>query len=191
METPEFWDKTWDKRIKDDGIRHNIPKFNRLIKKLWEKYKFAPMEKLDIGCGPATHAILLAQYNPFWKDRWTGIDLSRRALSVPRSLGFNASHGSIFDFQSDKKFELFLFLDSLEHMQDHVALGKKIKELADDKYVVFGNVPLYLSDSGEERVINVSIVGDFLKSAGCFVDFSCEVYGVKGYPYANFEATNK
>ena len=192
METPKWWDETWDKRIKETGVVHNKGKLNRLLGILWGKHYLAPLEKLDIGCGPATHAIYLSNFNPFWKDRWTGIDLSRTALTVPRKLGFNVTHGSIFDFNTGRKFELFLLLDTLEHIQDHEALGQKIKDLAADKYTIIGNSPLYFEhNDGEERPIDGKTIARFIHSAGCLMDFSCDVYGIHGLPYANFEATNE
>lgn len=186
-----FWDDIWNDRLVDGGFNCNGPKFFRLLKILWNKAHFAPKEKLEIGCGAGVHAMWLAEYSPYWRTKWEGIDLSEVAIERAKSWGLNASVCNFTDFKSDKKFELFLFLDVLEHIEDHAAVAEKIKELGADKYTVFGNCPLYLAeDESHEREINIHTVKAFMNNAGCEY-FIHEIYGITGMPYITFEGTNK
>lgn len=194
-ELTPYWENTWNERIKDNSsVFMNAEKCIYLIQQLWSKAYLAPMEKLDIGCGTGIHAVRLALYNPLWKSKWTGIDLSQKAIAFAQAHELNAFCVSIFDFQGNgKKYSLFLLLDSLEHFEDRSRLAKKIRELADEEYLIIGNVPLYTSghSKGVERPITASDVKDFLAEAGCKGTLVLgQVYGIKGMPYLFFETSN-
>jgi len=116
--------------------------------------------------------------------------MSENAIKIAKRWGINAEVGSIYDFESDEKFELFLFFDVLEHIEDHEKTAAQIKKLAADRYCIIGNVPLYLShveDDGYEMEMNVKVLVNFLKMAGT-KKVAHIVYGIKGWPYMWFEA---
>ena len=187
------WDQAWSDRITEHSIRGNVGKFKFLVFELWKRAYLAPMEKLDIGCGPADHVNVLSHFNPLWAKTWTGVDLSQVAVKKAKEMGFNAFCQDIYTFNPDKKFHVFLLLDSLEHMASHKKLGAKIKELATSNYIVFGNIPLYWSKQEEhgvlERPMNVHHLKRFLGFTGCSKVYT-EVHGIAGFPYMLFEASN-
>jgi hypothetical protein len=141
-----------------------------------------------------------------WKKNYTGIDLSEKAVANARKLGIEAYVADIHcqnpRWSMDdglmeyhyNAYELFLFLDSLEHIHHHVKLAEKVKQLAAEKFGIFGNVPLYHSvhaeNEGIERPMNITLVARFLKKCG--IDkFRHEVYGIHGWPYLWFEGYNR
>jgi hypothetical protein len=66
--------------------------------------------------------------------------------------------------------------------------------LADKEYSIFGNIPLYLSESEieghYERNMTIHTVNRFLNYAGCAGKFMSQVYGINGFPYMWFEGSN-
>jgi hypothetical protein len=125
-----------------------------------------------------------------WKEKYTGIDMSENAINIAKRWGINAEVGSIYDFKSDTKFQLFLFFDVLEHIENYEKTAEQIKKLADDRYCIIGNVPLYLShveDDGYEREMNVAVLANFLNMAGT-KQLAHIIYGINGWPYMWFEA---
>lgn len=191
-----YWNETWQGRIHDDGVDMNVGKLNILLHELVARPYLARMKKLDIGCGSGIHAHVLAKYNPYWKQRWTGIDLAQSGIDRAKNkYGLTAICGDIFNFDGNgNKYEAFLLLDSLEHFEERDKLGSKIKELAAPEYVIFGNIPLYLSvlhqEGGIEKPMDANVVKNFLFSAGCEGKTSVRVYGVNAFPYMLFEASN-
>jgi 2-polyprenyl-3-methyl-5-hydroxy-6-metoxy-1,4-benzoquinol methylase len=189
-----YWDEAWEKRI---GPYHPFMNFDKMAKMIYEltiRRHLYDMEKLDIGCGTGIHAMHLANINPRWKTRWTGIDLSDVATGFARKYGFNAICGDLFEHEFDKKFQLFLMLDSLEHIMDHDRLAKRIVELGKKPFMLFANIPLYTPDSEHdknyERPVSVGDVDKFTQAIGA-EKFHPQVYGINGYPYMMFEAEVK
>ncbi|GAG64345.1 unnamed protein product, partial [marine sediment metagenome] len=150
---------------------------------------------LEIGCGTGIHAQYLASLYPCWRTMWTGIDLAESAIKRAQSFGLNAEVADIYTYESDKKFEVFLLLDSLEHLENHDLLAQQIKKLAAERYTIFGNVPLYASSAHKEGAIEVSLdintISKFLLDAGCSGHLKQRIYGVNGHPYMIFQITNE
>ena len=191
----KYWNKTWGDRIVGNKVSMNGQKIHIVINALWKRFYMAPMEKLDIGCGSGIHAANLAVYNPLWQYKWTGIDLAETGVSNARRCGLNAICGDFFTFDGNgKKYELFLLLDSLEHFEDPLSVGRKIKELASDRYIIFGNCPLYLGkgtfEAGVEFPINIWVLKQFMEEAGC-LSMNHHIYGINGFPYILFEGSNQ
>lgn len=191
-----YWEQEWAGRASSEKIKMNLGKVRVLINQLWSRAPYAVMEKLDIGCGTGVHAHILSRYSPYWKERWTGLDLSPVAVERAKGFGLNAKVQNFFEYDGDgKRYELFLLLDTMEHIDDHERLGSKIKELAYSEYVIFGNIPLYLSESQieghYERPMTIHTVKRFLSYAGCDGKFMFNVYGISGFPYMWFEGANK
>jgi 2-polyprenyl-3-methyl-5-hydroxy-6-metoxy-1,4-benzoquinol methylase len=187
----QYWNQEWVDRDKGRYTKCNGGKFKFVNEQLNSRASYiAPLETLEIGCGSGLHIKTLAFDHPEWAVNYTGIDLSENAVHIANRWGLNAEVGSIYDFKSDKKFELFLFLDVLEHIGDYNKTSKQIKKLAADKFCVIGNVPLYLShseDGAYEREMNVAVLAEFLNMVG-FKQFAHIVYGINGWPYMWFEA---
>ena len=174
----KYWDTTWDGRIgKNGSIRMNGEKIKIVINSLRQRIEFIGREKFEIGCGTGT--------------MWTGIDLAESAVKQAKKFGLNAEVADIYEYTSDKKFQVFLMLESLEHHEHHDLLADKIRELASEKgYSIFGNIPLYSCDlheeGGYERPMDIHILCAFLQNAGC-KQFTHKVFGAYGYPYMMFQ----
>lgn len=188
---PSYWDKVWEKRIKVDGVAMNIAKISRLIYELSQRDYLHKLKKLDIGCGTGIHALHLSLYGTEWEKNWTGIDLSHNAVEFAQKRGLNAVCGDIFTYDFNDNFQLFLLLDTLEHIQDHEGLAERILKISDNKlFHVFGNVPLWcgenLREIGVERPINNKIISDFMKQLR-LKGYTVDIYGIHGYPFMIFE----
>lgn len=191
-----YWDAEWKSRIKSNGlVQMNMHKLDQIVNELNKRLLYGPMKKLDIGCGCGVHAATLCQFNPWWKERWMGLDRSSVAINKAKSFGLTAIKKDIRDFETDERFELFLLLDTLEHLEDRIAVAEKIKQLAvDGRYYIFGNVPLYTSNithaANVEWPIQPSDVVEFLMAAGCKKHAWHHIYGSAGWPYMMFESSN-
>ncbi|MFQ5687001.1 MAG: methyltransferase domain-containing protein [Candidatus Scalindua sp.] len=185
----EYWEKTWRERISKDKVTMNGEKLNFITTMLWQRTQYIESVKLDIGCGSGIHALRMKNLNPLWVKSWTGIDESKFAVDWGKSKGLNMIHGDVITTEFDRKFDLFLLLDVLEHITSHELLAIKMKGIAKDKFSVFGNIPLYRSQHSEEfeRYMDINVLMKFLKDLGCN-NFWHDIYGIKGYPYMVFEA---
>ena len=189
-----YWDKIWTKRIDGNYVMHNSQK-RKVLLNILKNRNYKGKEIMEVGCGTAIHAMLLSAVDPYWQDHWTGVDLSERAVNFARERGFNAHCADFLDFSppanSPQKFDVFLFLDSMEHLENLDEIANRVRIFSNPKYIVFGNVPLYQSehekDGGFERHMDIHVVCDFLKKCG--MEGLCHrIYGINGYPYMWFEA---
>jgi len=192
MQINDFWEEEWNKRILGDGtVKFNVGKAEKILGNLKGREYFKPHKILDIGCGPAFHAIRILQDDPTYKNRWYGIDLAQNAVQFFQEQGLQGECGSIYNFNPNgNKFGIFLLLDTLEHIMDRDRLAGKIKELAEQKYIIFGNIPLYTDKvnggAGFENPMDIGILKKFMKDAG-IPEFDYLVYGIYGWPYMMFE----
>lgn len=188
MNLTEYWNQEWGKRIALGKVpAMNRDKMAKLVYELSRRDGLDNLEKLDIGCGTGIHAMILAGFNGGWNRKWTGIDLSNAVRFCQRH-GFNAILGDFFTHKFDRKFECFLMLDSLEHFLDHEAVAKRILELAEDKFCIFINVPLYCqahaAQAGAERIVTTEDVDVFFRNLNIkHENTNVEVYGSYGFPY--------
>jgi len=195
----EYWDHEWSRRIVEGGVLMNKEKFKYLVKQLWKRPYLIPLRKLEVGCGSGVHIRELSSLCKEWSGNYTGFDLSETAVKFAKRQGLNVWHG---DITGDRKisqspyapvgpFQLFLFLDVLEHMTDHQAVAAKVRELADPEgFIIFGNVPLYRSkhetEGGFEREMDIHVLRKFMEACG-IEKFDHHVYGIDGWPYMIFE----
>lgn len=190
MNAAEYWDLEWKRRA-GDLTKHpemNVEKLGKIFYELTKRLDYADMEKLDIGCGTGIHALHMGLMCSGWRKKWTGIDLSENAVRFAVSKGLNAICGDIFQYETDKRFGLFLLLDTFEHIFDDKRLAEKIKSLAEPSFSIFGNVPMYSAAHVEtvERPIGIKQIVDFLFSCG-MQGVNYEIYGAAGWPYCLFE----
>jgi glycosyltransferase involved in cell wall biosynthesis len=189
----QFWSKHWEDRlVPDGGVMMNKGKANKILSHLAGRNDLAGMSKLDIGCGTGIHVQILSNTNPAWKERYLGVDLSESAIKFAVEAGLGAVCMDVVRLPDlPEPIELFLLLDTLEHIEDLTAVAWKIRRLGSRSgFTVFGNVPLYLSDhskeGGFERPVDIEVVTKFLKQCGIH-DFKHEVYDVNGFQYMMFE----
>ena len=188
------WDNEWKSRTNEHGISRNLPKAKYICKKLWDRPYLIPMKKLEIGCGESPHIAVLSKYCREWKENYVGVDASPYIVDIAVRKGLNVFCGDILDIDfNGKKFNLFLFLDVLEHIMDLERLAEKIKSLAEDDLVIIGNVPMapnvQRDPEIEDRPVTLKELADFSGACGCET-IDHEIYGSFGYPYLFFEATN-
>jgi len=189
-----YWDKEWAKRIIDkDHIRANSDKIDKITAALEDRPHYWGMKKLEIGSGCSPYALIMEERMPGWASRYVGVEQSRVAVDWVKNNKLAAICTDFIDYQTKNKFDLFMFMDVLEHIEDEEAAVAKIKDLAADKFRIFGNIPLYQSghveEGGFERNMDINSLADFVGKAGC-TSLWHEVYGIKGYPYILFEAHN-
>jgi 2-polyprenyl-3-methyl-5-hydroxy-6-metoxy-1,4-benzoquinol methylase len=187
----KHWDGEWYRRTNDGpGVQMNPRKMRQIIKELSKRKYYADSKVLDIGCGSGIHAVAMMQHFPRWEYNYTGIDLSKLGVEYARKLGLTAFVESIYDTNLSG-FDLFLFLDTLEHMEYHDRIAAKLRQIAKYPFHIFGNIPLYStsthSNGGCERMMDVNILHEFLKQCGAS-RFWQKIYGSHGYPYMLFEA---
>lgn len=192
MTPGEYWDTEWRSRISGGSVKINVEKGGRIINELCKRPYYIDKEKLDVGCGPSYHARHMAGMMTGWIDKYTGIDLSPSVIERSRKAGLNVICGDIFGLTEEKKYDLFLFLDSLEHIKERDLLAEKVRKLAAKGFMIFGNIPLYLSlheVDGEkfENTMNFDKLVRFVNICGAR-NLWHEIYGVNGYPYMIFEA---
>lgn len=112
-------------------MRIVISNFLKKIKDLIDMIKFDNM--LDIGCGEGFVLHYLRSKNA------TGVDISRTALKVAKSLNPNYKfiEASIYDlpFKNDN-FDIIIVLEVLEHLEDPQKAIDKIKRFS-KRYFVF------------------------------------------------------
>jgi len=200
----EFWDHHWSGRIKGESVEMNEGKMRHILRQLWKKPYLIPLRKLEVGCGTGIHIYYLSQLCEEWKRQYVGVDLSPTTIGFARKSGLQAFCGDItkgIETVSDpltgakpeimQDFQFFLFLDVLEHIPDHEAVAKKVRELASkDGFHIFGNIPLYRSahekNGGYEREMNIEELEKFMRACG-IEKYEHNVYGINGWPYMTFE----
>ena len=94
----------------------------------------------------------------------------------------------ILSLETDEKFDLFMLIGTLEQVKDTDALSEKIKSLAGDVYHIIGNIPLH-TNGHFKRNMDVDILNEDMAKMGC-TQITQYVYGVNGWPYLFWEATN-
>lgn len=190
MSNAQYWEEKWKERIKDaDHVHMNSEKLDHLCVLLCKFFPgYEPMRKADIGCGTGIHALRIRQILKGWDNGWTGFELSQSAVEWARGHRLNAYCSDFTTFNHDGKYDLFLFLDSLEHIENENEVAETIKRTSSTGFKIFGNIPLYHSahEGGFERHMNINILTKFLKKCGCIGVWQ-HIYGIKGYPYMVFE----
>ena len=193
----KYWNETWQGRIKDDGtVTCNILKYRKVMDYLWSKPNFFFANKLDIGCGPAQHAVTMAQLARGYKETWVGLDLSETAIAYATKRGMDAHCLNFLEWDGGnyQPFGVFFFWDSLEHFEDLKAVAAKVKELAAEKFTICGNIPLFHSPihekGGVENHMDIDVIRDFWNDCGYDKEWF-SIYGTMGWPFLMFEVSKR
>ena len=97
-------------------------------------------EFLDLGCGHGGVSGELIKRG----HKVSGIEINKDAIESLKSKGFEVFHKDISKpLELDKKFDVVMMLDVLEHMFDPYALLKEAKQTVKKGGVVIVMVPLY------------------------------------------------
>ncbi len=127
----EYW---WHK-----GKVHLI---EAMIKKYFGSNRENPIEIMEIGCGTGGVTSILLNYGNV-----TAIDISEEAVTLNKESGVkNAFCGDVNDMDLspyEKKFDLILALDVLEHIQDDIEAMRRVHYMLKDNGMFFINVPAH------------------------------------------------
>jgi SAM-dependent methyltransferase len=194
-DTAAWWDAHWNTRIDGEAVFLNGEKLKYVVGRLWALPWLIKAKKLDIGCGPCNHAIIIGKWCNEWIKNYKGIDYCETAISYATRRGINVEQIDIVRYAaiSEDKYDTFLLLDTLEHIEDYAATAAAIASLSKPATEprIFGNVPLYQSPhcatGGFERLVDIVFVKKFAELAGYKVYLN-HIYGLDGFPYMWFEA---
>ena len=168
----DYWDKSLGDRITPEGFTVNEHKWF-LLKKLMPKYNLDGLSKLELGCGTCRWAI---QYK--W-DNYTGIDISDVGIDYCRQALPDAELHNINceTFKSDKKYDVIIGMDSMEHIPLTMRLAKMLRSVSHDTTFFLGNIPLLNftgHPKGVEHDISYGLLANFMCLAGFpFIESQC------------------
>jgi 2-polyprenyl-3-methyl-5-hydroxy-6-metoxy-1,4-benzoquinol methylase len=94
---------------------------------------------LEVGCGSGGILIPFTEIGA----EVVGIDFDDTYMVAGRNRGLNLIDRSIYEFQSDKKFDLIILKDVLEHLPDLDLVLQKLKSLLSEAGKVYIQVPTF------------------------------------------------
>lgn len=95
---------------------------------------------LDVGCGTGRLLSLIRESAPAsWKLH--GIELDPHAVTVARTKGFDVTHSTLENFNPHTKFDLIILQQVIEHVEDPLAMMRKLHHLLSIKGVVILETP--------------------------------------------------
>jgi len=114
----------------------------KLAKILWlakEKLK-KECDILDVGCGDGKIGGELVNMG----HHVDGVDVSEKGINSAREKGINAQLSQIEEFETDKKYDLIIMTDILEHLFEPLEILKKTKNWLKDDGKIVMNFPNHL-----------------------------------------------
>lgn len=94
---------------------------------------------VDIGCGGGT--FLMSVKKLFPNAQLMGVDVSETAIQNLQSLKIDCICSSLYDFDTNKKFDYITSSQVLEHLNQPYLFLKKIKDLAKEESKIMIDVP--------------------------------------------------
>lgn len=144
-------------------IRRNNFTYRILIEKI-EKYLSKKMKVLDIGCGAGTLDFYLANKV---KDI-QGVDISKKAIdscnATKENLEIKNVNFKVCFFPSENvkgKFDLVIFTEIIEHLEDDMKALREINKLLNKKGILFLSTP-----SSNSPLHRLGLAKDFDKRVG-------------------------
>lgn len=183
----KYWDNNWATRLSGKNALGNVSKYRFILEEIYKRSYFSWMKIVEIGCGPGLMSYKIKKHWP--NIDYTGVDISKDAVKSARANGLNAVCCDFLDLDDDG-FDAVWFFDSLEHVIDLGAVAQKIVEITQHEFVLFGNIPMYLSqhELGYERFMDIGLIKRFVRDCG--IDrFSYSIYESFNNPYMLLEAT--
>ncbi len=182
-----YWDEFHSGRLKDETLFYYKPKFDQIAEFVKSVEWVVEKPKLEVGCGSGLYAYLLNEMFPGWSDDYLGIDSSEKSVEIANKyFKLDIRQADIYDFRVDKKFDLFVFWDVLEHIEHHDKLSESMVALGSEDFSIIGNIPLYLSTHGGfERPMDIDVVKRFGRMCG-LNKIKDRIYGYSHHPYMTF-----
>lgn len=129
--------------IEGEALNHNYLYLSQLIKKLLLKKKTITL--LEVGCGGGRNLSFLKREFGDKLDLY-GTDLSKKSIQYAKTLGIgHFAQAAIPKVPFDKKFDLVIFVDILEHLPDislFNAMLQKAKSILKPQGLIYINIPL-------------------------------------------------
>jgi 2-polyprenyl-3-methyl-5-hydroxy-6-metoxy-1,4-benzoquinol methylase len=122
---------------------------NRVFVKLLRSLPGSELNLLDVGGGAGWQLSGLRALDPRVKLTQV-VDLDPAAATLARENGHEYFCGRIETFETDRKFDLVLMLNIIEHLDDPTAVLVKVRELLSPNGVVLIKTPNY--DSLDARI---------------------------------------
>lgn len=101
------------------------------------KKKYGSTKLLDFGCGNG-HLMLRFEKYGF---KCTGFDIDYNSIAVAKELGLEVFSGNFFNIDFNKKFDVVILNQSLEHLYDPSKYLKHIRSLLEDNGQLIISVP--------------------------------------------------
>jgi 2-polyprenyl-3-methyl-5-hydroxy-6-metoxy-1,4-benzoquinol methylase len=92
---------------------------------------------IDIGCATGLGLKIFQKAN----IKVLGIDTDKTRINFGRKKGINLKHNNIFDLREKKKFDLVIFLHTLEHLTDPQKAVKRIVKFMHHNSYIYIEVP--------------------------------------------------
>ncbi|MEM2292966.1 MAG: methyltransferase domain-containing protein [Nitrososphaerota archaeon] len=142
-ELKQFYQKYWLRRIRDNYIYDALkypPRYPIIVKLVGRNKRV-----LDVGCGEGILSMLLQRLG----NVVIGIDLSEEAVKLSRNNGIEAYICDIEneDLPFDKKFDVIILSEVLEHVVFPKEVIRKLKNNLDEKgyfVITFPNIGFYV-----------------------------------------------
>jgi 2-polyprenyl-3-methyl-5-hydroxy-6-metoxy-1,4-benzoquinol methylase len=125
-----------------DSMVHRVKSWldGRLFKKILAKLPGDSLSVLDVGGGQGWQLNIVRDIDPRVKFTQV-VDFDPGAQDLARENGHEYFCGRIEDFETDRKFDLVLLLNLIEHVEDPLAILKKIRSILSPKGVVLVKTP--------------------------------------------------
>ncbi|MEO0226870.1 MAG: class I SAM-dependent methyltransferase [candidate division WOR-3 bacterium] len=107
------------------------------------KYAAKDASIFDVGCGIGSFLRLLK--NEYGFTNLQGIELNKFAANIAREYcgGLNVVWGNILEFKTNKKFDVILCLETIEHINDLNAYGNILEHLTKQNGIVLLTTPYH------------------------------------------------
>ena len=126
------------------GLVNSVKEFldGRFFGKIFRSLPGETLNALDVGGGSGWQLNVLRKIEP--RIALTQVvDIDPNAAGLARSNGHEYFCGKIEDFQTDKKFDLVLLLNLIEHVENPFAVLSKIRELLSPTGCILIKTPNY------------------------------------------------
>ena len=127
----------------DGWFEEQVSSGNKILSQLKElgviRHGLSGKRVLEVGCGSGGILIPFTEIGA----EVIGIDFDDSYMEAGRKRGLNLIDRSIYDFQTDQKFDLIILKDVLEHLPDLNLVLQKLKSLLSETGNIYIQVPTF------------------------------------------------
>ena len=103
---------------------------------------FKPSSILEVGAGDGYFLEIAIKNFNLKPNSVTACELDKDLINILKDKGFNSNLGDLCSFNFNKKFDLFLALDVIEHIEDVSIIPNVIKNLVNKEGLALVQVPV-------------------------------------------------